>query len=281
MLNVVESQTGHPVGKIIAVHLNYRSRCDERGRTPSEACYFMKPTSSLAASAEVERPEGFELLDYFIYANAAALIFGPHFFKAVPESMQLILGFATVGISFLFRPFGAAVAGHYGDRLGRKAMLVLTLMLMGGATTLIGLLPTANAIGIWAPILLIVLRIVQGFSAAGEWGGAALMAVEHTPSEKRGRFGAFPQIGGPVGMLMSTGFLAMLSVLLTEQQFQAWGWRVPFLFSVVLIGIGMWIRMGATESPVFQELTEHPRRGEYAARPGLQAQLQGGAAERR
>lgn len=225
MLNVVESQTGHPVGKIIAVHLNYRLLCDERGRTPSEACYFMKPTSSLAASAEVERPEGFELLDYFIYANAAALIFGPHFFKAVPESMQLILSFATVGISFLFRPFGAAVAGHYGDRLGRKAMLVLTLMLMGGATTLIGLLPTANAIGIWAPILLIV--------------------------------------------------------LLTEQQFQAWGWRVPFLFSVVLIGIGMWIRMGATESPVFQELTEHPRRGEYAARPGLQAQLQGGAAERR
>ncbi|GAA1391768.1 MFS transporter [Luteococcus peritonei] len=199
-----------------------------------------------------------EWYDYFIYANAAALVFAPYFFSAVPESMALILSFATVGVSFLFRPLGAAVAGHYGDRVGRKAMLVLTLMLMGGATALIGLLPSAATIGIWAPILLVLLRIVQGFSAGGEWGGAALMAVEHAPADKRGKFGAFPQVGVPLGMLLATGFLAMLSVLLTEEQFTSWGWRVPFLFSIVLIGIGMWIRLGVTESPVFQEISEHP-----------------------
>ncbi|MEA5155403.1 MFS transporter [Raineyella sp.] len=199
-----------------------------------------------------------EWYDYFIYANAAALIFGKQFFSAVPDNMQLILSFATVGISFLFRPLGAAVAGHYGDRVGRKAMLVITLLLMGGATALIGVLPTAQTIGLWAPVLLIVLRIVQGFSAGGEWGGAALMAVEHAPASKRGKFGAFPQIGVPVGMLIATGFLAMLSVLLTDAQFKTWGWRIPFLASAVLIIIGMWIRLGVTESPVFKELNEHP-----------------------
>ncbi|MDO5697577.1 MAG: MFS transporter [Dermatophilus congolensis] len=199
-----------------------------------------------------------EWYDYFIYANAAALIFGPQFFSAVPKDMQLIVAFGTVGISFLFRPLGAAVAGHFGDRLGRKKMLVLTLLLMGGATAIIGVLPTAETIGIWAPILLVLMRVIQGFSAGGEWGGAALMAVEHAPAHKRGRFGAFPQVGVPLGMLIATGFLAMLAVLLSDEAFASWGWRIPFLSSIALIGVGMWIRLGVTESPVFKEISEHP-----------------------
>lgn len=199
-----------------------------------------------------------EWYDYFIYANCAALVFGPQFFKAVPADKAQLLSFATIGISFLFRPLGAAVAGHYGDRLGRKTMLVVTLMLMGVSTALIGILPTAATAGTMAPVLLIILRILQGFSAGGEWGGAALMAVEHAPADKRGKFGAFPQIGVPIGLLLATGFLAILSAFTTEAQFNSWGWRIPFLFSLVLIGIGMWIRLGVTESPVFEELTEHP-----------------------
>ena len=198
-----------------------------------------------------------EWYDYFIYANAAALIFGPQFFNAVPPEQQFIVSFGTVGISFLFRPLGAAVAGHYGDRIGRKKMLVLTLLLMGAATAIIGILPTSATIGIWAPILLVLMRIIQGFSAGGEWGGAALMAVEHAPADKRGRFGAFPQVGVPLGMLVATGFLAMLAVVLSPEQFEAWGWRIPFISSIALIGVGMWIRLGVAESPVFKEISEH------------------------
>lgn len=201
-----------------------------------------------------------EWYDFFIYSNAAALVLTPLFFepfaKSQGELAGRLLAFATVGISFFFRPLGAAVAGHFGDRIGRKGMLVLTLTLMGGATFLIGFLPTYDSIGMAAPILLILLRILQGFAAGGEWGGAALMAVEHAPAEKRGLFGGFPQIGVPLGMLMATAVLAITNVFVSQEQFVSWGWRVPFLLSFVLIVIGMWIRMGVSESPVMQEIAQ-------------------------
>lgn len=202
-----------------------------------------------------------EWYDFFIYANAAAIVFAPLFFEPFAATLgdlgARLISLATIGVSFFFRPLGAMVAGHYGDKLGRKLMLVLTLVLMGGATTLIGLLPTYASIGVWAPILLVLLRVLQGFSAGGEWGGAALMAVEHAPANKRGLFGGFPQIGVPLGMLFATAVLTVVAATTTEEQFTAWGWRVPFLLSVILIAVGMAIRLGVAESPVFRELTKH------------------------
>ena len=197
-----------------------------------------------------------EWYDFFIYAQAAGVILGPLFFAPAGETFAQIVAWASLGISFLFRPLGAIVAGHLGDRLGRKRMLVLTLILMGAATALIGVLPTYAQIGIMAPVLLVLLRILQGFSAGGEWGGAALMSVEHAPKGKRGFFGAYPQIGVPIGMILATATLWVLTTTLTEEQFLSWGWRVPFLFSIVLIFVGYMIRRAVEESPVFSELQE-------------------------
>lgn len=208
-----------------------------------------------------------EWYDFFIYAQAAGLVLAPLFLAPVAEAnpaLAQVLAFATIGISFLFRPLGAVVAGYLGDRLGRKKMLVFTLILMGLSTALIGLLPTYAAIGIAAPILLILLRILQGFSAGGEWGGAALMAVEHAPTARRGFFGAFPQIGVPVGMILATSTLFVITSLLTPEQFAEWGWRIPFLLSIVLIGVGYFIRRAVEESPIFQDLQ---RRKKESATP--------------
>src|SRR3954467_2630599 len=172
--------------------------------------------------------------DFFIYATAAGLIFADLFFKPAGSQIGLLLSFATVGLSFLFRPLGAFLAGHFGDRIGRRAMLVLTLLLMGGSTTLIGFLPTYASIGIAAPILLLLLRILQGISAGGEWGGAVLMAVEHAPAERRGRAGSFPQLGVPLGMLIASGVMALMTgVISPGEAFVQWGWRGPFLPSFV------------------------------------------------
>ncbi|SET27168.1 MFS transporter [Geodermatophilus poikilotrophus] len=198
-----------------------------------------------------------EWYDFFIYAQAASLVLAPLFLSPVSEDspgLATVLSLATIGISFLFRPLGAIVAGRFGDRLGRKRMLVFTLLLMGSATALIGLLPTYEQIGLAAPAALIVLRVLQGFSAGGEWGGAALMSVEHAPVERRGLFGAYPQIGVPIGMILATGVLWLLSTTTTPEQFQSWGWRIPFLLSVVLILIGYLIRRAVEESPVFKEM---------------------------
>ena len=198
-----------------------------------------------------------EWYDFFIYAQAASLVLAPLFLSPVSEDspgLATVLSLATIGISFLFRPLGAIVAGRFGDRLGRKRMLVFTLLLMGSATALIGLLPTYEQIGLAAPAALILLRVLQGFSAGGEWGGAALMSVEHAPVERRGLFGAFPQIGVPIGMILATGVLWLLSTTTTPEQFQSWGWRIPFLLSVVLILIGYLIRRAVEESPVFKEM---------------------------
>ncbi|GGR12571.1 MFS transporter [Agromyces mediolanus] len=207
-----------------------------------------------------------EWYDFFIYAQAAGLVLAPLFLAPVAESnpgLAQVLSFATIGISFLFRPLGAIVAGYLGDKLGRKKMLVFTLIMMGLSTSLIGVLPTYAAIGIAAPILLILLRILQGFSAGGEWGGAALMAVEHAPNGKRGFFGAFPQIGVPVGMILATFTLWLLTSSMSPEAFLEWGWRVPFLLSIVLIIVGYVIRRAVEESPVFEELLR--RRKESSA----------------
>ena len=204
-----------------------------------------------------------EWYDFFIYAQAAAFVLAPLFFEplaAESAALAQIVSWASVGISFLFRPLGAIVIGHLGDKYGRKLMLVLTLVGMGAATTIIGLLPTYASIGMAAPILLVVMRILQGFSAGGEWGGAALMSVEHAPRHRRSFFGSAPQIGVPIGMLLATGFMFLITTSLTEEQFMAWGWRIPFLSSVVLILVGYLIRRAVAESPVFTELQERKRK---------------------
>src|SRR5690625_1637747 len=198
-----------------------------------------------------------EWYDFFIYANAAAIIFAAHYFSPVGESnpqLAQLLSYASVGISFLFRPLGAVLAGWVGDRYGRRVVLMLTLGMMGLATTLIDLLPTYATIGVWAPIALVLLRVLQGISAGGEWGGAALMAVEHAPTQKRGLFGAYPQIGVPLGMLLASAVFWVISFALTTEQFQVWGWRIPFLLSFILIFVGFYIRRKVDETPVFQEL---------------------------
>ncbi|KAM9863579.1 MFS transporter [Leucobacter sp. BZR 635] len=198
-----------------------------------------------------------EWYDFFLYASAAGLVFAELFFKPAGGQAGTIIAFATVGVSFLFRPLGAFLAGHFGDRIGRKAILVVTLILMGVATTLIGVLPTYEQVGILAPILLMLLRILQGLSTGGEWGGAVLMAVEHSPEGQRGRMGAFPQIGVPIGLLLASGMLALMTgVISPGAAFLEWGWRVPFLLSFVLIIVGLVVRRSVEESPVFTEISE-------------------------
>ncbi|MFI6166250.1 MFS transporter [Nocardia sp. NPDC051052] len=208
-----------------------------------------------------------EWYDFFVYAGAAGLVFGKLFFQPSGEGIATILSFLTVGISFLFRPLGAFLAGHFGDRYGRRVILMVTLIGMGAATTLIGLLPTYSAVGIAAPILLILLRVLQGISAGGEWGGAVLMAVEHAPPGKRGTFGAAPQLGVPLGLLAASGVLASMTLIAPGDAFLEWGWRVPFLLSIVLILIGYYIRRRVEESPVFQQIAE---RSEQATTPILE-----------
>lgn len=194
-----------------------------------------------------------EWYDFFIYATAVGLVFGQLFFAPLGAN-SAIVAFATVGVSFLFRPLGAFLAGHFGDKYGRKVVLMWTLILMGAATALIGLLPTYEAIGVWAPILLVLLRILQGVSAGGEWGGAVLMAVEHAPKKRRGAFGASPQIGVPLGLLLASGVMALMAMIAPGDAFLVWGWRIPFLLSIVLILVGYYIRRRVEESPVFAEL---------------------------
>ncbi len=192
-----------------------------------------------------------EFYDFYIYATAASLVFGSLFFPSSSPSAQQLAAFGTLALAFFARPLGAAVFGHYGDRIGRKATLVTSLMLMGGSTLLIGFLPTYQAIGWWAPFILCVLRFGQGFGLGGEWGGAALLAVENAPPGWKARFGMFPQLGAPVGFLAANGLFLILGTLLTEDQFIAWGWRLPFLGSAILVIVGLWVRLKLTETPEF------------------------------
>ncbi|WP_374597020.1 MFS transporter [Sphingosinicella sp.] len=197
-----------------------------------------------------------EFYDFYIYVTAAALVFGPLFFPAESPSVQLMMSYASFSIAFLARPLGASVFGHFGDRIGRKSTLVASLMLMGGSTLAIAFLPTYQTAGWIAPLLLCLLRFGQGFGLGGEWGGAALLAVENAPPGWRGRFGMFPQLGAPVGFIAANGLFLILGLTLTQEQFFAWGWRLPFLASAVLVGVGLWVRLKLTETPAFAAAME-------------------------
>jgi metabolite-proton symporter len=193
-----------------------------------------------------------EWYDFFIYGMASALVFGDLFFPKFDAATGTLLSFATFAVGFVARPFGGMVFGHLGDKLGRKPVLVITLLLVGVGTFLIGFLPTYQQAGIIAPILLVLLRIIQGFGAGAEYGGAVLLAVEHAPPGKRGYFGSWAPIGVTAGLLIANGVFALFAML-PPAEFASWGWRIPFLLSIVLIATGLYIRARVTETPVFQE----------------------------
>ncbi|WP_416062634.1 shikimate transporter [Rhodococcus indonesiensis] len=194
--------------------------------------------------------------DFILYGLVAALVFNKEFFPNVSPAIGTLAAFATFGVGFLFRPLGGVVFGHFGDRLGRKRMLVLTIVIMGSATALIGLLPTFASIGWWAPVLLVALRAVQGFAVGGEWGGAALMAVESAPPKKKALYSSGVQVGYSVGLILATGFVMLMSSVTTDEAFAQWGWRVPFVASIVLVAFGLWVRSSVEESQEFTETVE-------------------------
>ena len=194
--------------------------------------------------------------DFLLYGITAALVFNSEFFPQVDPAMGTLAAFATFGVGFLFRPLGGIVFGHFGDRLGRKRMLMMTVWIMGAATACIGLLPPFAVIGWWAPALLVILRAIQGFAVGGEWGGAALLAVESAPSGKKAFYSSGIQVGYGVGLLLATGLVSLISSLTTDAQFLSWGWRLPFLFSVLLVIGALWIRNGMEESAEFEQVRE-------------------------
>ena len=193
-----------------------------------------------------------EWYDFFLYATAASLVFNNAFFPDQSSLVGTLLSFATFAVGFVVRPIGGFVFGHVGDRIGRKRTLALTMLLMGGATALMGVLPTAAQIGVLAPILLLLLRIVQGFALGGEWAGAVLLAVEHSPPKRRGLFGSIPQVGLALGLALGTGVFALLQVVMSDEAFQSYGWRIAFLLSIALVVVGVVVRLKATETPEFE-----------------------------
>lgn len=206
-----------------------------------------------------------EWYDFFLYGSAAALVFNTLFFPDSDPLVGTLLSFLTYAVGFAARPLGGVVFGHYGDKIGRKKLLVLSLMMMGGATFAMGLLPTHATLGVGAPILLTVLRLIQGFALGGEWGGAVLIVSEHGDDKNRGFWASWPQAGAPGGNLLATGVLALLAAIQSDEAFLAWGWRIPFLLSGVLVIIGLWIRVSVSESPLFLEAQA---RAEAAAASG-------------
>src|SRR3954468_15800274 len=252
------------------------------GGTPPAPCRFQREETLMTTAAERLGGESqgdtqslrqvalasfvgttVEWYDFFLYGTAAALIFDKLFFPNVDPTIGTLAAFATFGVGFAARPIGGIVFGHFGDRVGRKSMLVISLLIMGLATAAIGILPSYGTIGIAAPIILVVLRLAQGLGVGGEWGGAVLMSVEHAPKGKRGLYGSFPQMGVPAGLLGATAIFAATQALTTESQFTSYGWGVPFLFSIVLVAVGLVIRTRLMESPAFQEVkdsgTEAPK----------------------
>jgi len=205
-----------------------------------------------------------EWYDFFLYATAASLVFNHAFFPDQTSFVGTLLSFATFAVGFVVRPLGGFVFGHFGDRIGRKRTLALTMALMGGGTALMGALPTAAQIGVLAPVLLLVLRVAQGFALGGEWAGAVLLAVEHSPRHRRGLYGSVPQIGLALGLALGTGVFALLQALLSPRTFDTYGWRVAFLLSVVLVGVGIAVRLKASETPAFERVRAQ---GERSAMP--------------
>jgi MFS family permease len=232
-------------------------------------------TTDAAPRAEAERLRAIRLIavasligttiewyDFILYTSLAGLIFNKLFFPANDPVVSLLLAYATFAVGFVTRPIGGAFFGHFGDRIGRKPLLVLTLSMMGVATFLIGLVPTYASIGIAAPLLVIALRLIQGFAMGGEWGGAVLMAYEYAPPEHRGFYASFPQIGFALGLCLSTGAITLLSSALSNEQFMDWGWRCAFLVSILLLGVGLFIRLTLVETPEFSRIrtSYHVRR---------------------
>jgi metabolite-proton symporter len=199
-----------------------------------------------------------EWYDFFLYGTAAALVFPKLFFPGASNYAGVLASFATYAVGFAARPVGAAIFGHWGDRIGRKATLITTLLTMGIASALIGLMPSYNSIGFWAPTILVILRILQGLGVGGEWGGSVTLSMEWGNPRRRGFIASWPQVGVPIGLLLSTGAVSLFSHI-SGDAFNSWGWRVPFLLSVVLIGIGLWIRLGVLESPLFAREVEGKR----------------------
>ncbi|WP_293242562.1 MFS transporter [Mycolicibacterium sp.] len=230
--------------------------------TPDEAAdvdHAISPAARTALWASVIGTT-IEWYDFFLYATAASLVFNQAFFPDQSSLVGTMLAFATFAVGFLVRPIGGFVFGHVGDRIGRKKTLALTMFLMGGATALMGLLPTAAQIGVLAPILLLLLRVVQGFALGGEWAGAILLAVEHGPPRRKGLFGSVPQIGLALGLALGTGVFALLQIALPDDAFLAYGWRIAFLFSVVLVGFGIVVRLKASETPAFEKIRDDDER---------------------
>jgi MFS family permease len=201
-----------------------------------------------------------EFFDFYIYATAAVLVFPRLFFPEGDPATATLSSLATFALAFFARPVGSAVFGHYGDRVGRKATLVAALLTMGLSTVLIGALPTYHSIGIAAPLLLALCRLGQGLGLGGEWGGAVLLATENAPPGKRAWYGMFPQLGAPIGFLCSTGIFLLLGAQLSEEQFFAFGWRIPFLASSLLVFVGLWVRLNIKETPAFQKAIDNHER---------------------
>jgi MFS transporter, MHS family, shikimate and dehydroshikimate transport protein len=198
-----------------------------------------------------------EWYDYFLYGAATALIFNQLYFPSVDPLIGTLAAFSAFAVGFVARPLGGIVFGHFGDKFGRKQNLIITLAIMGLATAAIGLLPTFETIGIWAPVLLVVLRILQGFAVGGEWGGAVLMTVEHAPDHQRGFYSSWVQMGVPAGIVLANGVFLLFETSLSEEAFLAWGWRVPFLLSIILVVVGLYVRLRIEESPAFTQIHEH------------------------
>ncbi|GGN68740.1 membrane transporter [Streptomyces albiflavescens] len=200
-----------------------------------------------------------EFYDFFVYGTAAALVLGPLFFPTFSPLAGTLAAFATFGVGFVARPLGSVLFGHIGDRRGRRPVLVASLLLTGAATVAVGCVPTYDSIGVAAPVLLLVLRFLQGLGLGGEWGGAVLLTAEHAPAERRGLWSSFPQIGPSLGFVLANGVMLVLSATLTDAQFAAWGWRVPFWAAGVLAAAGLWLRGSLAESPRFLEMRDHAR----------------------
>ena len=219
-----------------------------------------------------------EAYDFVLYGTVAALVFDKLFFPDAAPVVATLAAFATFGVGFLARPVGGVIFGHYGDKVGRKKMLVLALVIMGVATVLIGALPGYDSIGIWAPILLVTLRLIQGAALGGEWGGAVLMVTEYAPKGKRGFYGSWPQIGFAGGLAISTSIIWIMSTSLSDAAFESWGWRVPFFASALLVAVGLWIRLKIEETPAFTELKEKQEREKRPSRRGVPRPQEAGAA---
>lgn len=226
-------------------------------RAPSAAKPKNSPRQVLLASLIGTTIEFF---DFYAYATAAVLVFPALFFPGSDPMTALLASFATFSIAFFARPFGAIIFGHFGDKIGRKTTLVAALLTMGISTIIIGMLPTYAQIGVWAPALLALCRFGQGFGLGGEWGGAVLLATENAPEDKKSWYGMFPQLGAPVGLFLSSGFFWVLMLFMSEEAFLTWGWRLPFLSSILLIGLGLWVRLSISETPEFAKAIEKEER---------------------